>query len=80
MAQKENKTEPAKLHVASDLDQRLAKFRPIQMPYRSANLTANEKKMVEKLVDASRYLGDIFWRRAIPKASIFTSRWREAKH
>jgi hypothetical protein len=72
--QKEGKTESASkpaatanLHVASDLDQRLAKFHQIQMPYRSAKLTANEKKMVEKLVDASRYLGDIFWRQSDPE-------------
>src|SRR6476660_3789585 len=72
--QKDTKTEssaksaaPANLHVTSDLDQRLAKFHQIQMPYRSAKLTANEKKMVEKLVDASRYLGDIFWRQSDPE-------------
>jgi len=57
----------AKAHVASDLDQRLAKFHQIPMPYRSAKLTANEKKLVEKLVDASRYLGDIFWRQSYPE-------------
>ena len=56
----------AKLHVSSDLDQRLAKFHQIQMPYRSAKLTIKEKKMVDKLVDASRYLGDIFWRQSDP--------------
>ena len=57
----------AKMHITSDLDQRLAKFHQIQMPYRSAKLTASEKKMVEKLVDASRYLGDIFWRQSDPE-------------
>src|SRR5882724_6767939 len=72
MAQKESKTtgssdKAADLHVAADLDHRLAKFRPIQMPYHSAGLTANERKMVEKLVDASRYLGDIFWRQSDPE-------------
>ncbi len=57
----------ANLHVAADLDRRLAKFRLIQMPYRSAGLTANERKMIAKLVDASRYLEDIFWRQSDPE-------------
>ena len=73
--QKESKTESssksaaaaANLHITSDLDQRLGKFHQIQMPYRSANLTVKERKMVEKLVDASRYLGDIFWRQSDPE-------------
>ncbi len=71
--QKESKTEPsgkneetANLHITPDLDQRLAKYRLIQMPYHSAGLTANERKMVDKLVDASRYLEDIFWRQSDP--------------
>jgi hypothetical protein len=55
-------------HVAADLDQRLAKFRRVQMPYRSAGLTAKERQMVEKLVDASRNLEDIFWRQSDPEA------------
>src|SRR5215510_3755988 len=48
--------------IVPDLDQRLAKFRRVQMPYRAERLTAREKKLVAKLVDASRYLEDIFWR------------------
>jgi hypothetical protein len=56
------------LRVAPDLTQRLAKFRQVQMPFHSTGLTTNEKKMVEKLVDASRYLGDIFWRQNDPEA------------
>src|SRR4030095_5894347 len=56
------------LRVAPDLTQRLAKFRQVQMPFRATGLTTNEKKMVEKLVDASRYLGDIFWRQNDPEA------------
>ena len=44
------------MQVAPDLAQRLAKFRRIDMPFHSAGLTAREKKLVGKLVDASRYL------------------------
>jgi len=53
--------------VAPDLEQRLDKFKRVQMPFRSAGLTAREKKMVEKLVDACRYLEDIYWRQSDPE-------------
>jgi hypothetical protein len=53
--------------VAPDLAERLEKFKRVQMPFRSAGLTAREKMMVEKLVDASRYLEDIYWRQSDPE-------------
>ena len=74
-AQKENKSmtgsaakgaESAGMQVVPDLDQRLAKFRRVEMPFRSAGLTAREVKLVEKLVDASRYLEEIYWRQIDP--------------
>jgi hypothetical protein len=72
MAQEKDKTagpsaKSTDLHVAPDLNQRLAKFRHIEMPYHSAGLTPHERQMVEKLVDASRYLEDIFWRQSDPE-------------
>jgi Peptidase family M49 len=60
--------EPAKVEVARDLDQRLAKFREVRMPFRSEGLTAREQELVEKLVDASRYLEEIYWRQNDPEA------------
>jgi hypothetical protein len=56
------------MQVAPDLAERLERFRRVQMPFHSAGLTVREKKMVEKLVDASRYLEDIFWRQIDPEA------------
>jgi len=58
--------ESAGMHVVPDLDQRLAKFRRVEMPFHSAGLTAREVKMVDKLVDASRYLEQIYWRQIDP--------------
>jgi len=55
------------MQVAPDLTQRLAKFKRVQMPFHSAGLTPREKKMVEKLVDACRYLEDIYWRQSDPE-------------
>ncbi|HEV8046488.1 MAG TPA: Zn-dependent hydrolase, partial [Terriglobales bacterium] len=58
--------ESAGMHVVPDLDQRLAKFRRVEMPFHAASLTAREVKMVNKLVDASRYLEEIYWRQMDP--------------
>jgi len=58
--------EPVKLQVAADLDQRLAKFRRVEMPFHSAGLSPREIKMVHKLVDASRSIEQIYWRQVDP--------------
>ena len=57
----------AGLAVAADLPQRLARWRPVRMPINATGLSEREVKMVEKLVDASRYLEDIFWRQSDPE-------------
>src|SRR5712692_1578515 len=57
----------AAMHVAPDLKQRLARFHQVQMPFHSDGLSASEQKMVAKLVDASRYLDDIYWRQVDPE-------------
>jgi hypothetical protein len=58
--------ESAGMQVAPDLEQRLAKFRRVEMPFNSNGLTAREVKMVNKLVDASGYLEEIYWRQIDP--------------
>jgi hypothetical protein len=56
--------EESRAAVASDVEERLAKFRPVKMPFESEGLTARERRLVEKLVEASRYLEDIYWRQS----------------
>ena len=58
----------SEMKVAPDLDQRLAKWRQIHVPFQSAGLSAKEIRLVEKLVDASRYLEEIYWRQSDPDA------------
>jgi hypothetical protein len=58
--------ESAGMQVVPDLDQRLAKFRNVEMPFHSSGLSAREVKLVEKLVDASRHLEEIYWRQMDP--------------
>jgi hypothetical protein len=40
----------------------IAKFSPVTLSAATAGLTAKEKRLVQKLVDASRYLESIYWR------------------
>src|ERR1022692_1291194 len=58
----------AHLHVVPDLAQRVAKFRRVQMPFRTAGLSAREVQLVHKLVEASGYLESIYWRQSDPEA------------
>jgi hypothetical protein len=58
---------PANLQVAPDLAQRLAKFQRVQMPFRTAGLSAREQQLVHKLVEACGYLENIYWRQSDPE-------------
>ena len=57
----------AKLYVVPDLAERVAKFKLVHMPFNSAGLSAREKQMVAKLVDASGLLDCIYWRQSDPE-------------
>ncbi len=59
---------PANLKVAPDLERRLARFRRVQMPFRTAGLSAREIQLVRKLVEACGYLESIYWRQSDPEA------------
>ena len=56
----------ANLKIAPDLDQRLAKFRRVHMPFRAAGLSAREQRLVRKLVEACGYLESIYWQQSDP--------------
>jgi hypothetical protein len=58
---------PADLKVVPDLDQRLAKFRRVQMPFRAAGLSGRDQQLVRKLVEACGYLESIYWRQSDPE-------------
>src|SRR5580658_3863497 len=57
----------ANLKVVPDLQQRLAKFRRVQMPFRTAGLSAREQQLVRNLVEACGYLESIYWRQSDPE-------------
>ena len=58
----------APLPAADDLDARLARFRQVQMPFHADRLSARERRMVEKLVEACQHLDLIYWEQSDPEA------------
>ncbi len=56
------------LTIAPDLGRRLAKWKPVDMPYDSSGLDAHQKQVVQKLVDASRCMEAIYWQQGDPEA------------
>src|SRR6202795_4181437 len=58
---------PANVKVATDLAQRLARFRRVQMPFRTAGLSVRQQQLVRKLVEACGYLESIYWRQSDPE-------------
>ena len=71
-----------------DLAQRIARFKPVRMPFDGSSLTANERKTVDQLVIASRALESMYWRQSDPVglalykalASIETPGARDLRH
>lgn len=55
------------MKVVPDLTERLSKWKPVHMPFHPEGLTANEIKVAQKLVQATRYLENIFWRQNDPE-------------
>ena len=57
----------AAISVAPDIDQRLAKWKPVEMPFTDEGLSAREKKLVNELIAASRDLENIYWLQSDPQ-------------
>jgi hypothetical protein len=53
---------------ATDIAARLARWKPVEMPYQSAGLSARERQEVDKLLAASRQMEAIYWRQSDPQA------------
>jgi hypothetical protein len=57
----------SKSDVVPDLAQRVARFKPIKIPFHSMDLTHNQRKLIIKLVDAAGLLDCIYWRQSDPQ-------------
>src|SRR5277367_3713346 len=53
--------------AASDIAARLAKWKTVDMPYDPAGLDARQRKVVEKLAEASRFIEAAYWQQSDPK-------------
>ena len=71
--------EPANVKVVPDLAKRVARFRSVEMPLRT-DLSANERKMVDKLVEGCEYLESIYWRQIDPEALALYQSLEISKH
>src|SRR5437667_10672334 len=52
--------------AAADLPQRIARFKPVRMPFDATGLDAGERQVIDQLVIASRALESIYWRQSDP--------------
>ncbi len=43
---------------------RLAQWKPVDMPFASSGLSPNERKMIDRLVEACRLLDDVYWQQS----------------
>ena len=50
------------------MDGILAKWKPVQMPFRSAGSSAHDIELITKLVEAAQYLDNIYWRQSDPES------------
>jgi hypothetical protein len=53
---------------ASDVAQRLSRWKRVQMPYDPSGLDARQRQLVDKLAAASRYMELIYWQQSDPEA------------
>ena len=58
----------SKLRAADgDVAEQLQKYRRVKMPFATAGLSLRERQLVEKLVEATRYLDEVFWQQSDPQ-------------
>src|SRR5206468_12903077 len=50
--------------LAQTNTERLARWKPVAMPFHGEALSAKERQMVEKLVEAARLLDQLFWQQS----------------
>jgi hypothetical protein len=53
--------------VAPDLQERLTRFKPVEMPFTFERFNARERKVINELIAASRDLENIYWRQKSPE-------------
>jgi hypothetical protein len=62
-----SKMDTGSLVVSPNLSAQVTKFKAVRMPFDSSHLTARERQMVAKLVEACQALESIYWRQSDPE-------------
>ena len=57
----------AAVEIAPDLKERLAKWKPVKMPLDPTSVDARQRSMIDKLVQASYQIDDVYWRQSDPE-------------
>jgi hypothetical protein len=58
----------------ADIEKRLARWKPVNMPYDPAGLSATERQVAEKLVQSAQYIESVYWRQSDPEGlSLYVS-------
>src|SRR5258706_4750082 len=66
-----------KMRVAANLDAQLAKWKPYRMAA-PTGLSASERQLLAKLVEAQQYVNDIYWRQSDPEGLALLKRLRNS--
>ncbi len=53
--------------AGSDIAQRLARWKQVQMPYDQSGLDARQRQVVAKLAEAARFIESIYWQQSDPE-------------
>ena len=68
------------LGVVPDLDTRLTRFKPLDMPFNREPLSVREQQLVEKLVNACNALEQIYWRQSDPDGLALYSKLEKSQN
>ena len=70
-----------KFHLKDDvdIDQRLAKYKEVELSADISHLTDNEKKVLSLMFDAAKIMDDLFWKQALGDKESFMSRLQSDK-
>ncbi len=74
------RAEAFRLHASSEIGEELARWRRTPMPFTGAALSARERQLVNKLVEAQHALENIYWRQSDPEGLRLLLQLRASKN
>ena len=63
---------PSQSESFDDIAAQLTKFRVVTMPFAANGLSSRERKLVEKLVEATQLLDEVFWQQSDPQGRLLS--------